>query len=102
MKKSVNALILASIIGLAACGSSQNSNENASDTTTILDSTQLNSAPDTNAANNSSSDTAKQSASQSQYEESTGKQAPRTNVGTDTTGKQEHDNGTVKPAGKKP
>ena len=87
MKTLLN-LILAIVVLIVGCTSSEQRNEAASDTASVFDNTR-----------DSSLDTARQAgdtvqSNSIQAQESNGKQSPRTNVGTDTTGKQEHDNTT--------
>jgi hypothetical protein len=92
MKTSLIALAAAAILSISACSQSQNNNEAASDTSSILDTNRLNSATDTSAVNDVKGTDSAGRPMEAEHEESTGKQATRTNVGSDTTGKQEHDN----------
>ena len=92
MKAFLKSILFTALIGAAACtSSSENSNEAVSDTASIFDTTRLNISADTSAVLDVKANGATQSATPTQYQESNGKQAPRTNVGEDTTGKQAHD-----------
>jgi hypothetical protein len=89
MKTLLNSLVIAALVGMVSCNSSSQSDKQASDTASILDANRNKLSADTNAVDGTLRDTSE--AAQSQYEESTGKQSSRTNVGKDTTGMQPHD-----------
>ena len=92
MKIVRNSIVITAFFAASACTPSTERNEAASDTSSVFDTTRLNSALDTTAVNNVKANGAVQAATPTQYEESNGKQSSRTNVGTDTTGLQPHDN----------
>ena len=79
-------LILAIVVLIAGCTSSEQRNEAASDTASVFENTK-------NSLSDSSAQLGDTTQSDStQVQESYGKQSPRVSVGADTTGKQEHDN----------
>jgi hypothetical protein len=96
MKTILNTLLFAASLLTMACGSSQNSNEVASDTASVFDTTRLDTPLDTTAVQDVKGNSASGAINPTQYQEANGNQAPRTNVGSDTTGKQEHDNNLIK------
>lgn len=94
MKILSNVISLSVLICVASsCGQSSQTDQAASDTVSTLDTNRLNTPYDTaSVLNVDANDSTKTGRTPGQYQESNGKQAPRTNVGQDTTGKQEHDN----------
>ena len=100
MKAFFSSAIFSTILIMASCGQPKQADETASDTASILDTTRLNTSADTSAVLDVKGKDSTHSSNPAQYEESNGKQVPRTNIGKDTTGKQEHDN-VQKPAAQK-
>jgi hypothetical protein len=87
MKSTANLILILALLLSASCSRSGQDNEAASDTAYILDTATTNTPSDTSRRQ----DTAR-SKSEGQFKESNSEQGPRTSVGTDTTGKQSHDN----------
>jgi hypothetical protein len=92
MKLLINSILFTAFLGITSCSQPANSDQTASDTSSVFDTTRLNTGLDTTAVEDVKANGATQSAAPTQHEEANGKQSPRTNVGADTTGKQEHDN----------
>lgn len=92
MKSLLNPILFAALFGVAGCTSSNQSNELASDTSSVFDTTRLDTPLDTTAVNDVKANGQVEAGAPAQYEESNGKQSPRTSLNGDTTGKQEHDN----------
>ena len=92
MKILINSILFTAFLGVTSCSQPANSDQTASDTASVFDTTRLNTALDTTAVQDVKANGPTQTAVPSQHEEANGKQSPRTNVGTDTTGKQPHDN----------
>ena len=92
MKAILTSAIFTTALLVSSCGQPKNADQTASDTASVLDTTRLNTPADTSAVLDVKANGATQPTNPAQYEESNGKQVPRTNVGTDTTGKQPHDN----------
>lgn len=92
MKIVTKSIAFAAVLAAAGCTPSVNRNEAASDTSSVLDTTRLNTKYDTSAVYDVKANGAVQATQPTQYEESNGKQSSRTNVGTDTTGLQSSDN----------
>jgi len=84
MKVLINFIAVAMLTTLA-CTPSTNDNEAAQDTASVIGNSGLNAYPDSNSLpGNQVADSSKNS--NSQYQESNNNQAPRTSVGSDTTG----------------
>lgn len=74
------------MLTLLACTPTTNNNEALEDTTAVINNSELNSSPDSNAGVNGHASDSSENAS-GRYQESNNNQAPRTHIGDDTTGK---------------